>query len=399
MTTAFVIFGSTGDLVKRKIYPALKEINKKEKIKIFAIGRRELSQKEYKKDFVEDKNKEFLDIIEYVKIDYSNKEEYKHLIEWIEKEYQEVIFYLSTPPKLFIEILEGMHGLDLKKKNIKIVFEKPFGNDLTSFLKLNLLVLEVFYEEQIYRVDHYLGKEGVLEILKFRKEGKYEKYWNSDYIKSVEVVVKEHIGIEKRAGYYEEMGAIKDMIQNHLLQILSFVCIELSKNERKEKELFLSKVKVSGKNIIGQYQSYKKEEGVDKNSNTETFAHITLKVENPRWKNTNFSLTTGKKLDKKETKVIINFVEKESLPKRIIFEISPKEQICFEGEKSECKYKKEEIKEAYVNILEGVMENRKEIFPDEKELEFSWKIIHEIKKDKLLIYKEGVNEEEILKTH
>ena len=399
MKTAFIIFGSTGDLVKRKIYPALKEINKKEKIKIFAIGRRELSQEEYRKEFVEEKQKEFLDIIEYRKIDYASKEDYKHLIEEIVEEYQNIVLYLSTPPKLFIEILEGMHGLDLKKKYIKIVFEKPFGHDLSSFLKLNALVLEVFYEEQIYRVDHYLGKEGVLEILKFRKNGEYEKYWNSDYIKSVEIIVKEQIGIEKRAGYYEEMGAIKDMIQNHLLQILSFVCIELSKNERREKEVFFSQIKIIEKNIFGQYKSYKQEVGVNKNSKTETFASIKLKVENPRWKNTNFSLTTGKKLDKKETKIIVNFLNKEGLPKRIIFEISPKEQICFEGEKSECRYKKEEIKEAYENILEGVMENRKEIFPDEKELEISWKIIEKIKKDKLVIYSDGVSEEEILKTH
>ena len=394
METAFVIFGSTGDLVKRKIYPALKEISKKKKIKIFAIGRRELSQEDYKKEFVE--TKEILNLIEYKKINHSDKEAYKKLVEGL-KDYKEVIFYLSTPPKMFIEILEGMNGLNLKDKKFKIVFEKPFGHDLTSFLKLNLLVLEVFSEEQIFRVDHYLGKEGILEILKFRKKGEYEKYWNSDCIKSIEIFAKEHIGIEKRAGYYEEMGAIKDMVQNHLLQVLSFVCIDLSLNERKEKELFLSKIKTTKDNFLGQYESYKQEEGVNKNSKTETLAQIKLKVENPRWKNTDFYLITGKKLDKKETKIVINFIEKKGLPKKIIFEISPKERICFEGEKSECKYEKEEIKEAYVNILNGVLDNKKEIFPDEKELEISWKIIHEIKKEKLFIYSDGSNEESILR--
>ena len=159
----------------------------------------------------------------------------------------------------------------------------------------------------------------------------------------------------------------------------------------------MSKIKTTKDNFLGQYESYKQEEGVNKNSKTETLAQIKLKVENPRWKNTDFYLITGKKLDKKETKIVINFIEKKGLPKKIIFEISPKERICFEGEKSECKYEKEEIKEAYVNILNGVLDNKKEIFPDEKELEISWKIIHEIKKEKLFIYSDGSNEESILR--
>jgi glucose-6-phosphate 1-dehydrogenase len=394
MKSVFVLFGATGDLAKRKIYPALKEIANTINFDIIAIGRHDLTTQEYLERHISIEEKDIFNLITYKKINNSKEELSKLILET--KDYEEIIFYLATPPKAFYEIIESFSECDLKNKKYKIVFEKPFGQDLNSFKELNNIVSKAFSEEQVYRVDHYLGKEGVIEILKFRKKGEYEKYWNSEYIQNVEIIVKENIGIEKRAGYYEEMGAIKDMIQNHLLQILTFVLIDLSDDERAEKIKLLEKITVIGESVLGQYASYTKEEKVDSKSKTETFAKIKLKVDSPRWKNTSISLITGKKLDKKETKIVINFIEKEGLPKRIIFEVYPKEKICFEEKDSYCKFEKEKIKEAYINIIDGIFKNKKEIFPSEKGLEASWKIVDKIKKDKLVIYSDGANEKEII---
>jgi len=381
MTVNLFVFGATGDLFKRKISPALEEL--KENLNLFAIGRKELTTDQFiKQNF---KDKEFS--IEYIKMDYSKKEDYEKLI-FLAKE--ESIFYLSTPPKIFKQFLENLKLFDIKNKKIKIAFEKPFGISKQSFNELNCLAKEIFKENQIYRVDHYLGKPGVIKIEEFRKREEYEKYWNSNYIKKIKIIAKEEIGIEGRIEYYEEMGAIKDMIQNHLLQILLFVTSNLKKDNKKE---ILQKIKIK-KSFLGQYESYEKEIG--KKSNTETFARINLEIEVPEWSGTEIELITGKKLDKKETRVIVEFFEKEDLPKEIIFEIFPKERICKKSVDYSCSFEEERLKNPYVNIIEGIIFKNKNLFPKDEELNYSWNIIEEIPKSKVFIYKDGISEKEIL---
>ncbi len=385
MKRVFVLFGSTGDLAKRKIYPALKEINKDYNFELIAVGRQDLTKEKFLETCVGENN---FGKISYRKIINSNKELPDFLRE-IEKN-DEIIFYLSTPPKAFYEIVEGFSKLDLKNKKYKIVFEKPFGKDYASFRELNDFVSKVFDESQIYRVDHYICKEGVLNILNFRKSNEYEKYWNSKYIKKIEIIAKESIGIEKRAGYYEEMGAVKDMVQSHLLQMLAFTTMDITKNEKEEKIRILENTQLDRGEILGQYESYKREENVNPESNTETFARLKMSINLPKWKNTEVIILTGKKLDKKETKVVVNFFEKENLPRSITFEIYPKERICFENES--CKYEKTETKESYINVIEGIFEGKKEIFLSERGLDASWKIVDKVNKENILIYPDGSNE-------
>lgn len=373
------VFGATGDLFKRKIYPAIKEL--KREIKIFAVGRKDLSTKDFLEKYIE-KGEKYL---EYIKIDYSKEEDYKKIFSLLG---EKNIFYLATPPKIFKEFLEKIKNFDLK--NIKVAFEKPFGVDKESFEELERLLRLNFKEEQIYLVDHYLGKQGVIKIAEFRRRKEYEKYWNSNFIKKIKIVAKEEIGIEGRREYYEEMGAIKDMIQNHLFQILLFATSNLSKENKKE---LLKSIKI--KNIfLGQYEEYQKE--IEKKSDTETFARLNLKIETLEWKETEIEIITGKKLDKKETKVVVEFLEKENLPKEIIFEIYPKERICTKDQNYSCNFEEEKIKNAYVNILEKIIFGKKDIFPDIEELHASWEIIDKIGKQNLTIYKEGTNEEEII---
>lgn len=382
MTINLFVFGATGDLFKRKIYPAIKEI--KENIKIFAVGRKDLNTKEFLEKYIQEKEEN----LEYIKIDYIKEEDYKKIIELTE---EESIFYLSTPPKIFKEILEKLKKFDVKNKKIKIAFEKPFGINRESFEELNSLAKEVFNKNQIYLVDHYLGKSGVIKIAEFRKREEYEKYWSSKYIKKIKIIAKEELGIEGRIGYYEEMGAIKDMVQNHLFQILLFTTSNISKENKKG---ILNKIKIK-KVFLGQYEGYQKE--IEKKSSTETFAKLNLEIETPEWKGTEIEIITGKKLDKKETKVVVEFFEKENLPREIIFEIFPKERICTKDENYSCSFEEEKLKNSYVNILEGIIKENKDIFPKTEELRAAWEIVDKINFSKLFLYKEGLNGEEITK--
>ena len=379
MTVNLFVFGATGDLFKRKIYPAIRELETN--INLFAIGRKDLTTEQ----FIEQHFPEEDISIEYVKIDYSKKEDYEKIFSMLGKEN---ILYLATPPKVFKEFLENVRNFNLE--NIKIAFEKPFGVDKKSFEELEKLLKLTFKEEQVYLVDHYLGKQGVMKISKFRKRKEYEKYWNSSYIKKIKIVAKEEIGVEGRVEYYEEMGAIKDMVQNHLLQILLFVTSDLSTENKKE---LLEKIKIKGV-FLGQYEGYKKEIGKD--SNTETFAKLDLGIGTSEWKGTEIELITGKKLDKKETKVVVEFLEKENLPKEIVFEIYPKERICIKDKNYSCKFEEEKIKNAYVNILEKIISGKKDIFPNISELRESWEIVDRIDKKQIFVYKEGLNEEDIV---
>lgn len=380
MTVNLFVFGATGDLFKRKIYPAIKELGMN--LNLFALGRKDLTTKQ----FIEQNFPQEDISIEYVKIDYSSEEDYKKIFSLLGKEN---IFYLSTPPKIFKEFLENIKNFNLE--NIKIAFEKPFGVDKKSFDELEKLLKSTFKEKQVYLVDHYLGKKGVMNITEFRKKGDYEKYWNSKHLKKIRIVAKEEIGVEGRVEYYEEMGAIKDMVQNHLLQILLSATSNLFDEG---KQNLLKKIKIKDV-FLGQYEGYRKEIG--KKSNTETFAKLNLEIKTPEWKGTEMELITGKKLDKKETKVVVEFFEKESLPKKIVFEIYPKERICIEDKEYFCNFEEKEIKNSYVNILKKILSGEKDIFPKIPELRESWEIVGNIDKKQSFVYKEGSNEEEAIK--
>jgi len=254
------------------------------------------------------------------------------------------------PPALFEPILENIKtsGLYSEKNSIKkIAFEKPFGSDLVSAQKLNAQIMKVFDESQIYRIDHYLGKEAVQNFLVLRFANHFlEPLWNNRHIDNIQISAPENLGVGTRAGYYEKSGAVKDMVQNHLFQMLSLIAMEPPVNLhadsiRDEKYKVFSAIKDFHGDwdhnvVFGQYEGYKKEKGIASNSKTETFVALKLELDNWRWAGVPFYLRTGKMLKRKGTMIVVEF---KSLPNilynrkgklesnKLIIKVQPDEKI------------------------------------------------------------------------
>lgn len=352
---ALVIFGASGDLTARKLIPAVFDLYLQNLLPInFAIlgvSRSEISNTDFRmklkagikefasqKDFEEKQVDDFLEDVYYLSIDPQVKEEYKKLMVRLKElsEQKQVkgnyIFYLSTPPSLYHIIPEMLasEGLNSNKKAFRrLIVEKPFGTDLHSALLLNKSLLENFDEKQIYRIDHYLGKETVQNLLVTRfANGVYEPLWNRNYIQHVEVTASESIGVENRGGYYDTSGALRDMVQNHLLQMLSLVAMEppaeisaaAIRNEKlkvlqalrplKADDLFKNVIRGQyvASNIRGKYQrGYREEPGVDPHSRTETYLALKVFIDNWRWRDVPFYLRTGKRLPTRVSEIVIHF--------------------------------------------------------------------------------------------
>ncbi|MFY0600655.1 MAG: glucose-6-phosphate dehydrogenase [Cyclobacteriaceae bacterium] len=347
-----VIFGASGDLTMRKLIPAVFNLYKRgflpETYQILGVSRTKYSNEEYQKISVienahlekEDKNdlKSFCKHVGYQSIDTSDLEGYKTLNERLEKVFQEKggsqnsIFYLSTPPSLYEVVSKNLAKVGLNKEDKgwkRLIIEKPFGYDLESANDLNSKLLKCFNEEQIYRIDHYLGKETVQNLLVTRFANSiFEPLWNRNYIQRVEITSGESVGVEKRGGYYDKSGAMRDMIQNHLLQLVSLVAMEPpvkmdADSIRNEKNrLFqsirpLSEEEIRTDVIRGQYTSssyqgepftgYREEPGVDPDSRTETFAAIKFYIDNWRWADVPFYIRSGKRLPTRVSEVVIHF--------------------------------------------------------------------------------------------
>ncbi|MFQ5474731.1 MAG: glucose-6-phosphate dehydrogenase, partial [Candidatus Nanoarchaeia archaeon] len=311
MGHAFVLIGATGDLAKRKLLPALYHIHKKNKSRfpIICVGRRNISTKEYLRKFGIRADKSFLKRISYVPAKFT-KEGFLRLKGHIEKKDKSnnLIFYLALPPSAFTPAVRAIKvsGM-LKGKGWKrCVFEKPFGYDLRSARKLNVEISKVFREEQVYRIDHYLGKELVQNVLVMRfSNAAFEQIWNRDFVDHVQITIFETIGVEGRGGYYDKAGAVRDMIQNHMLQVLALTAMESPKSldaddiRDAKVRVFSALRKVRPEDIVtGQYAGYTKEEGVKRGSKTETFAALELRIDNDRWKDVPFFVRTGKKMEK-----------------------------------------------------------------------------------------------------
>ncbi|HTK11698.1 MAG TPA: glucose-6-phosphate dehydrogenase [Ktedonobacteraceae bacterium] len=350
-----VIFGSTGDLTHRKLLPALYNLALEHPLpagfSVVGFARRPYDDDIFRKQALDSVNEfsrqkpvnpqvwdSFAEGLFYLQSNFTDPAGYEKLAELLNKLDQERgtsgnrIFYLSTPPSQYPEIIQnlGAAGLNRNRKGwTRIIIEKPFGHDLASARELNRQVAKVFREEQVYRIDHYLGKETVQNILVFRlANGIFEPVWNRRYVDNVQIMVAENIGIEGRSGYYEESGAIRDMIQNHMLQLLTLVAMEPpiafdANAVRDEKVKVLHALQpltgkdvatntiraqygsgwVSGKQVTG----YLEETGVSPTSTTETYVAMKLFVDNWRWAGVPFYLRTGKHLPKRVTEIAIQF--------------------------------------------------------------------------------------------
>jgi len=350
-----VIFGGTGDLAYKKLYPAFCNLFVKgmlpEKFRIISIGRRKLDNKEYRevvKSKVVKNSKiattssieAFLKNLEYHQLEFTDCESYTALKKNIE-EYEsdkntvyDRIFYLATAPKYFEIIsnnLSKSKSLDINKDAIKrIIIEKPLGKDLEDARAINQSLCNIFDETEIFRTDHYLGKSMIQNIMVFRFANTiFEPIWNNKCIDNVQITIAEDVGIQDRGRYYEESGALRDMVQSHLLQILALFAMEPPKSLDTE-SIRNEKVKVLkymacfdekdilNNLVLGQYISdedkkgYKQENYISEDSLTETFVATRIGINNDRWSGVGFYLRTGKRLKRKAAEIVVQFKESNS---------------------------------------------------------------------------------------
>ncbi len=358
-----VIFGATGDLTQRKLLPTLAHLARghplPEAFSVVAFARRPMNDQQWRDMALASLDKftsgdEKLDSSEqrafarrmfYCQSDFNDREGYAKLADLLDQIDQQQgtrgnrIFYLATPPDVVSEVIYQLGGSGLARayrgKNgddeswTRIIVEKPFGRDLASAQKLNREIGRVFREDQIYRIDHYMGKETVQNLLAFRfANGIFEPLWNAKYIDHVQIVVAESLGIGSRAEYYEQSGAIRDMIQNHIMQVLCLTAMEPpvafdpdAIRDEKVKVLraipLLTPEEVAERTVRAQYTAgvvdgqqvvgYKEEKGVAADSTTDTFVTLKLFIENWRWAGVPFYIRTGKRLPARSTEVTIQF--------------------------------------------------------------------------------------------
>ena len=346
-----VIFGASGDLSFRKLLPSLYHLFVSEQLPscffILGVSRTEYTDQQYRdalaKNFTDskyDKKKvrDFFEHVYYLSLDTSDQQEYSKLRSRLDELYQRyqtphnTLFYLATPPALFMKIptcLKENGLLDQSEGWKRIVVEKPLGYDLASAKALDKYLHAHFSEEQIYRIDHYLGKETVQNLLVFRfANGMFEPLWDRNYVDYVEITGAENIGVEGRGGYYDGAGALRDMFQNHLLQVLAMVAMEppaVINADATRNEVVkvlqslqpLSEYDLKNNVVLGQYTeskvkgshlaAYRNEPGVDLQSRTETYIALKLFINNWRWNGVPFYVRTGKRLPTRVTEVVIHF--------------------------------------------------------------------------------------------
>jgi len=352
-----VIFGASGDLTKRKLVPALFNLHRQnllpESYAILGVSRTEYTDDKFRehirdsvREFCEKKPVEsghvedFARNIYYQQIDTGNASEYQKVkakLSEIDEKHRiggNYIYYLATPPGLYETISENLGAQHLQRQGNgngwkRIIIEKPFGSDLESARKLNRNLQKIFKEDQIYRIDHYLGKETVQNTLAFRfANGIFEPLWNRHYIHHVEITGAENIGVENRGGYYEQSGALRDMVQNHLLQVTGLMAMEppsafnatAVRNETVKVFESICPIKseeVARQVVRGQYTEskirgeevpgYRQERKVNPESRTETFVALKFYIDNWRWGGVPFLIRTGKRLPTRVTEVVIHF--------------------------------------------------------------------------------------------
>jgi len=336
-----VLMGATGDLTKRKLIPALYKLLVDGYLNDYVIigTGREHSSKEAifsaAQLFVQNRDaalwQQLFSRFYYQRVDFYTPDDYTSLKACIEQQEAAYnlpgnrLFFLATMPEHFAQITQALADHGIARRNTpgemcgltecpwqRVIYEKPFGKDLASAKAINQKIAEVFSEQQAFRIDHYLGKELVANIAVIRFANTVlEPVWNNYFIESVQIILKEKVGVEARGAFYDSYGALKDVVQNHMLQLLALIAMEsphhlTGENIRDAKVEVLKKTSITDM-LLGQYDGYLQEKDVKPHSRTETFAAVRLAIDTDRWRGVPFFIKTGKALDKKETSIHVTF--------------------------------------------------------------------------------------------
>ncbi len=328
-----VFFGATGDLAFKMIFPALQAMVRRGRLDLPIIG---VAKPNWNAEKFRARTRE--SVIEHGGLDPAAFDKLAALLHYVEGDYADPatyarlgralgrarrpLFYLAIPPALFGTVVAGLKGLSCAEGS-RVVVEKPFGRDLASARKLNRLLLSVFPESAIFRIDHYLGKEPVQNIIYFRFSNSFlEPIWNRDFVKSVQITMAEDFGVKGRGKLYEGLGAVRDVIQNHMLQVLACLAMDAPKNTgsealRDEKARLLQAVlPLAGRDAVrGQFRGYRDEPGVASDSRVETFAAVRLHIDSKRWKGVPFLIRAGKSLAVTCTEALVEL----KAPARTVF--------------------------------------------------------------------------------
>jgi glucose-6-phosphate 1-dehydrogenase len=379
MACDLLIVGGEGDLALRKLYPALYSLwvagCLPEDFRIFGLARRQMSQDDFlqrvrewfdkrksARKFEEGPWKEFTARLTYCSLDATADQDLKHLkLEHLNDDSRDLVVYLATPPAIFGPICEAIQAAGLVRTNARIVVEKPLGDDLASYREINDQLTSIFEEDQVYRIDHYLGKETVQNLLALRFANTFlEPLWNNKYIDNVQITVAEAIGVGGRWPFYDSAGAMRDMVQNHLLQLLCLAAMEPPAHlaptaVRNEKLKVLSSLRpldhdsIRSDVVLGQYTAgnvdgnpapgYCEEEDASPSS-TETFVAIKAHIDNWRWAGVPFYLRTGKRLQQRFSEIVVEFKQVPhnifpnqhllDAPNRLVIRLQPEEIISLE---------------------------------------------------------------------
>lgn len=435
--STLILFGATGDLTAKKILPALDQWleDADPYHTIWCVGRRSLDKEDYIR-FIEAKgsihlSEKLRSKIRYETLEFESPEDYSRLKAKMTEDLQSgITCYLAVKPEVFVTIASHLRDTELFIKGhpqYKLIFEKPFGKSLESARRTQADILKLAHEEQVYRIDHYLGKDMIRNILALRFGNRlFDESWNGKVLSTVTFISWEAEGVEERLDYYDKAGAINDMIQSHLLQLMALVAMEApvnfeSESIRKRKLDVLKQIVLSKNNEIrvGQYAGYREIGPAFAESTTETYVRVVLSIDHPEWRQTQFIMETGKKMREKRTEIVLEFwpnplhiSKSEQLlvePNQIIIQIYPQEgvQFRFNSKSPGYGFQMEPVTveychacrsignkpEAYVKLLMDAQAGDKTLFAGCEELELQWMIADKIREaaseTDLFIYEEG----------
>ena len=425
LSDALVFFGATGDLAYKKIFPALQAMVKRGHLNVPVIG---VAKASWNLDQLRERARDSLNnhggvdpvafaklstLLRYVDGDYRDPATFAALRREL-KDAQHPAYYLAIPPALFETVVEQLAKSN-GSKGARVIVEKPFGHDLPSARELNKVLLGIFEEADIFRIDHYLGKQPVSNMLTFRFANTFaEAFWNRNYIKSVEITMAEEFGVEGRGAFYDQTGTVRDVVQNHLFQVLSNLTMEPpvrsdSESLRDEKVKVLKAIPpIEEKNLVrGQFQGYREEKGVAKDSRTETFAALRFEINSWRWKGVPFYIRAGKCLPVTCTEILAKFRKPPTLipysvltENHIRFRLSPEVTIAmgmmslsagegvslYPSEMVASRAPRAGDMDAYERLLGAAMEGDATLFAREDYVEEAWRIVDPILNQNIPIY-------------